>query len=62
MHYPWNAFAIDRKMWTIQPKEAYVDQKKKIGQRERLSDLDVAKVNAAYRCTKKGGEPISGNV
>lgn len=46
MHYPMNALAIDKTAPTIVPKQ----KGKTIGQRVKLSTLDVRRVNKLYRC------------
>ncbi|OQV16098.1 putative Embryonic protein UVS.2 [Hypsibius exemplaris] len=48
MHYDKYAFAVDKNVWTIQPKKAYDNAI--IGQRIGLSPTDIAKINLMYNC------------
>lgn len=46
MQYPFNAFALDKRMPTMVPKEKYA----RIGQNKNLTPLDVLKIQKAYNC------------
>lgn len=46
MHYGKNAFATNRNQPTITPKQSGVT----LGQRSGLSNIDLAKLNAMYKC------------
>ncbi|GAU99347.1 hypothetical protein RvY_10366 [Ramazzottius varieornatus] len=46
LHYHRYSFAIDRSLWTIQPKVPMQDTP--IGQREGYSPLDIKKINLMY--------------
>ncbi|XP_055344999.1 uncharacterized protein LOC129592883 isoform X2 [Paramacrobiotus metropolitanus] len=48
MHYKVNAFAKDSAVPTILPKEKHV----RMGQRDNLSILDVARIQRHFKCTK----------
>lgn len=50
MHYPTNAFAIDRKIKTMTPKEEYNEFKDLMGQRTSLSKDDARRLNRMYSC------------
>ena len=51
MHYPWNAFAIDKRHNTILPiNREYLKSKKPY---RKLSDSDVAQTNKMYQCDSK---------
>ena len=54
MHYAKNAYGIDKNSWTIRPKNIYMNEASKMGQRESLSKLDIQKINAMYKCSKQG--------
>ncbi|KAL5018792.1 hypothetical protein ScPMuIL_004514 [Solemya velum] len=49
MHYAFNTFAINRAQPTITPRNTSVNPSI-LGQRERLSDLDVLKIRRLYKC------------
>ena len=51
MHYKSKEFAIDDESWTIRPHEKY--SKHKIGQRKRMSPLDIARINKLYKCPNR---------
>lgn len=49
MHYPKNAFSKNSKLYTLIPLDInYLDI---IGQRERMSDKDIQKINLLYSCS-----------
>ncbi|OWA53618.1 putative Acidic mammalian chitinase [Hypsibius exemplaris] len=48
LHYGMFDFAVNRSVWTIRPLPKYKD--KEIGQRNWLSKIDIAKINAMYNC------------
>ena len=48
LHYKSDAFAIKEEIWTIRPRPAYRDRE--MGQRKRMSPMDVAKINILYKC------------
>ncbi|XP_028395190.1 zinc metalloproteinase nas-13-like [Dendronephthya gigantea] len=52
MHYPWNAFAIDRRRNTIFPRDSRVLNSKR--PYVKLSDSDVRQTNRMYGCSKIG--------
>lgn len=47
MHYPFNAFAVNREMPTMVPKVKGA----RIGQNENLSQLDIVRIKKAYKCS-----------
>ena len=51
MHYKSKEFAIDDEGWTIRPREKY--SKHQIGQRKRMSPLDIARINKLYNCPNR---------
>ncbi|OWA50597.1 putative Zinc metalloproteinase nas-14 [Hypsibius exemplaris] len=53
MHYPKNAFAKDESGWTIKPKPQYKQYEETMGQRVGLSQTDIGKINAMYKCPNK---------
>ncbi|KAL4240304.1 Meprin A subunit beta [Mactra antiquata] len=52
MHYSAYAFAIDRSKMTIEPKQPGVT----IGQRVRLSNIDVKEIQLLYGCISSSGQ------
>ena len=48
MHYKSKEFAISDKDWTIRPHEKYSNHE--IGQRKRISQLDIERINKLYKC------------
>ena len=51
MHYESRAFAVNVDEWTIRPHEQY--RKHDIGQRKRMSPLDIARINMLYKCPNR---------
>ncbi|XP_055355801.1 hatching enzyme 1.2-like [Paramacrobiotus metropolitanus] len=51
MHYPFNAFALNTNRASILPKKRGA----RIGQRKRLSRLDVVRIRKAYSCGDSSG-------
>ena len=49
MHYPWNAFAVDRSRRTINPTRSLGNKTPYI----ILSDSDVAQTKQMYKCGRK---------
>lgn len=49
MHYPAYAFAIDKDVMTIEPKQRGIT----IGHRKGLSGIDVKKIQILYGCIPK---------
>ena len=54
MHYAWNDFAIDDKVWTIRAKAKFGNVE--IGQRRAMSAVDIRKINSMYKCDQKQPE------
>lgn len=52
MHYKYNQFAKVQTLDTIVPKSTYSVSKTALGQREKLSDLDVERIKWMYKCGK----------
>uniref|UniRef100_A0A915DQQ2 Peptidase M12A domain-containing protein n=1 Tax=Ditylenchus dipsaci TaxID=166011 RepID=A0A915DQQ2_9BILA len=50
MHYEGNAFAVDKRTPTILPK-LHSEGTTEMGQRVRLSVIDIQKINRLYNCT-----------
>ncbi|OWA52992.1 putative Embryonic protein UVS.2, partial [Hypsibius exemplaris] len=50
LHYGMFDFAKNPAVWTIRPLHKYSDKTKLIGQRDALSDIDIAKINLLYKC------------
>ena len=51
MHYKSKEFAIDDEKWTIRPRQNY--SKHEVGQRKRMSPLDIARINMLYKCPNR---------
>lgn len=51
MHFKSNELAIVNEIWTIRPREEY--SKHQIGQRKRMSQLDIARINKLYECSDR---------
>ena len=54
MHYEAYAFAIDRDVMTIEPKQRGIT----LGQRKRISDIDVKKIQICYGCIPRPNKGI----
>ncbi|XP_055355844.1 zinc metalloproteinase nas-15-like [Paramacrobiotus metropolitanus] len=52
MHYPFNAFGKDLQLPTIIPKKKGA----RIGQRDRMSALDVVRIKLGYKCPLTASE------
>lgn len=52
MHYKYNQFAKLKTLDTIVPKTKYSVDKTVLGQREKLSDLDIERIKWMYKCGK----------
>ncbi|OWA54535.1 putative Zinc metalloproteinase nas-14 [Hypsibius exemplaris] len=55
MHYPKVAFPKDGFSWTIRPKKEWAQYETVMGQRNGLSQIDIGKINAMYKCPERGG-------
>ena len=52
MHYKYNQFAKVKSLDTIVPKTKYSLSKTVLGQRDRLSALDIERITWMYKCGK----------
>lgn len=52
LHYEENAFAIDPTVPTIIARDIKSNKSFKMGQRERLSRMDIEKINRYYNCSQ----------
>lgn len=48
MHYPKDSFTKSKRLNTLETVNP--NELKRIGQRERLSQLDIEKLNKMYKC------------
>ena len=55
LHYAMYDFAKDPTVWTIRPKAEYSN--KQIGQRIKLSEVDIRKINKMYKCNQASTTP-----
>ncbi|OWA54604.1 putative Zinc metalloproteinase nas-14 [Hypsibius exemplaris] len=55
MHYPKVAFPKDGFSWTVRPKKEWEQYETVMGQRNGLSQIDIGKINAMYKCPERGG-------
>ncbi|OWA55302.1 putative Zinc metalloproteinase nas-14 [Hypsibius exemplaris] len=55
MHYSTVAFSKDGFSWTIRPKKEWAQYETMMGQRNGLSQIDIGKINAMYKCPERGG-------
>ncbi|OWA55413.1 putative Zinc metalloproteinase nas-14, partial [Hypsibius exemplaris] len=55
MHYSTVAFSKDDNSWTIRPKKKWAQYETVMGQRNSLSQIDIGKINAMYKCPERGG-------
>ncbi|OWA54533.1 putative Zinc metalloproteinase nas-14 [Hypsibius exemplaris] len=55
MHYSTVAFSKDDNSWTIRPKKEWAQYETVMGQRNGLSQIDIGKINAMYKCPERGG-------
>ncbi|OWA50507.1 putative Embryonic protein UVS.2 [Hypsibius exemplaris] len=62
LHYGMFDFAINPAVWTIRPLHKYSDKTKLIGQRDALSDIDIAKINLMYKCAGTNSATTTMNV
>ncbi|OWA55235.1 putative Zinc metalloproteinase nas-14 [Hypsibius exemplaris] len=55
MHDSTFAFSKDGFSWTIRPKKKWAQYETVMGQRNGLSQIDIGKINAMYKCPERGG-------
>ncbi|OWA55234.1 hypothetical protein BV898_19622 [Hypsibius exemplaris] len=55
MHGSTVAFSKDGFSWTIRPKKKWAQYETVMGQRNGLSQIDIGKINAMYKCPERGG-------